>query len=600
MRPHFLFYVNLTVDAGASTVFLLLLPFSRGRPCVRGFFVNFLMLALEWSNLMNVLRLDHIFFSHPEGLVLEDLSWAIQDRAKLGLVGPNGSGKSTVLKLLTGELPPDSGLVVRAKAVTLGYLPQEVRLDPEKTVLAEAMAASTEIANLERTLNQIEAALADPAVYSDETALTNMLEQQADVLTRYEELGGLSYENTVKATLRQLGFTDSDFELSTTVLSGGQKKMLMLTKLAVNKPSVLLLDEPDNHLDLAGKNHLERFIRAYPGAVIIVSHDRYLLDEVADGIVELESGALDFYPGGNYSAYVTEKELRRLRQAQMYAAQQKEIARLEAAIARFEMWASLVVNERHIKQARNKRRQIDQMDKVDRPIEQRNMKLQLEGWRGSDKVLQLVDVYKAFDDQIILAGINFTLWHGQRVGLVGPNGAGKSVLFRCITGQEQVTDGVIKIGPSITVGLYAQEHQNLDYGKTLIETVRDIKPMYEDEAVAFLGQFLFPYKATTQAVGSLSGGERSRLQMALLMLQEPNFLLLDEPTNNLDIQSAEVLEAVMDTFNGAIFVISHDRYFLDKVVDQIVELDPAEAALHEYLGGYTDYLVVKEKTVESV
>jgi ATP-binding cassette subfamily F protein 3 len=543
---------------------------------------------------MNILRLDHIYFSHPAGLVLEDLNWAVQNGEKVGLVGPNGAGKSTILKLLCGILSPDSGLVVKAKGVSLGYLPQEVTFAPHQTVLSEALTASSQIAGLDAALKQIEESLADPATYNDETALTRALERQAALLSQYEEAGGLSYENTVKATLRRLGFSDDDFGLPTNVLSGGQKKMLVLAKLAVNQPAVLLLDEPDNHLDLAGKNHLEHFIRGYPGAVIIVSHDRYLLDEVVDGIVELAGGRFDFYPGGNYSAYVTEKELRRLRQAQMYAAQQKEIARLEAAIARFELWASLVIDERHIKQARNKRRQIEQMDKVDRPLETKNMRLQLDGWRGSDKVLELKEVYKAFADQIILAGVNLTLWHGQRVGLVGPNGAGKSVLFRCITGQERVSEGVIKIGPSVKVGRYAQEHQNLDYDKTLIETVRDLKAMYEEQAVAFLGQFLFPYQATTQRVGSLSGGERSRLQMALLMLQEPNFLLLDEPTNNLDIQSAEVLETALDHFNGTLFVISHDRYFLDKVVDQIVELDPAEATLREYSGGYTDYLAAKK------
>jgi ATP-binding cassette subfamily F protein 3 len=219
------------------------------------------------------------------------------------------------------------------------------------------------------------------------------------------------------------------------------------------------------------------------------------------------------------------------------------------------------------------------------------MNLQLDGWRGSDKVVEIIDLIKAFGDNLILAGVNLTLWHGQRVALVGPNGAGKSVLFRCITGQERPTDGLIKIGPSVKMGIYTQEHQSLDYSKNLVETVRNIKPMYEDQAIAFLGRFLFSYqKAKTQTVGSLSGGERSRLQMALLMLEEPNFLLLDEPTNNLDIQSAEVLEQALDNFNGTLFVISHDRYFLDKVVDKIVELKPEQGVLAEYLGGYTDYL----------
>jgi ATP-binding cassette subfamily F protein 3 len=543
---------------------------------------------------MIVLRLDNVTFSHPGGLVLEKLVWIIQATDKVGLVGPNGAGKSTILKLLAGQLAAESGFVVTAKGVTVGYLPQEVTLDWAKTVLAEALTASPHLAAIEAELQQVEAGLSDPAVYSDESALAQALDHQNRLLAAYEEAGGLSYENTVKATLRRLGFAESDFTLPTSVLSGGQKKLLALAKLAVNRPAVLLLDEPDNHLDLAGKAYLEKFIRAYPGAVVIVSHDRYLLDEVAEGMVELAGGKLDFYTG-NYSAYITEKELRRLRQAQLYAAQQKEIARLEAAIARFELWASLVVDERHIKQARNKRRQIERMDKVDKPLEQKSLNLrQLEGWRGSDKVLEIVELVKAFEADLVLAGVNLQLWHGERVGLIGPNGAGKSVLFRCITGEEKPTAGVIKLGPSVKMGIYTQEHQGLVYQKSLIETVREVKPMYEDEAVAFLGKFLFPYqKAREQTVGSLSGGERSRLQIALLMLQQPNFLLLDEPTNNLDIQSAEALEQALDEFNGTALVISHDRYFLDKVVDRIVELDPNQGTLAEYLGGYTDYLAAR-------
>jgi ATP-binding cassette subfamily F protein 3 len=542
---------------------------------------------------MIALRLDNITFSYPGGPVLENLSWAIEEKARVGLVGPNGAGKSTILQLMGGWLTPDKGLVITAKGVTVGYLPQDITFASGRTVLAEALTASPQLAAIEAELQHIEIALSTPAVYENEQALTQTLERQSRLLAAYEETGGLKYENTVKAMLRRLGFNDKDFTLSTAVLSGGQKKLLALAKLAVNQPAALLLDEPDNHLDLARKAYLEKFIRSYPGAVVIISHDRYLLDEVADGIVELAGGKLNFY-SGNYSAYITEKELRRLRQAQMYAAQQKEVARLEAAIARFELWANLVVNERHIKQARNKRRQLERMEGVDKPAEQKSMALQLSGWRGSDKVLEIVDLVKAFDGTLILAGVDLLVWHGERVGLIGPNGAGKSVLFRCITGVDIPTAGVIKIGPGVKMGVYTQEHQSLAYPETLLEAVRMTKPMYEDEAVAFLGKFLFSYEQTKrQTVGSLSGGERSRLQIALLMLQQPNFLLLDEPTNNLDIQSAEVLEQALDEFKGTILVISHDRYFLDKVVDRLVELEPGRGTLAEYLGGYTDYLAVR-------
>jgi ATP-binding cassette subfamily F protein 3 len=254
---------------------------------------------------MIILRLDNVSFSHPGGLVLENLAWVIQDTDKVGLVGPNGAGKSTILKLLAGQLVAEKGFVAVVKGVTLGYLPQEVTLDPAKTVLAEALTASPELAAIEAELQQVEAELGDPAVYGDESALTKVLDRQSRLLTAYEEAGGLSYENTVMASLRRLGFSESDLTLPTHVLSGGQKKLLALAKLAVNRPTVLLLDEPDNHLDLAGKVYLEKFIRTYSGAVVIVSHDRYLLDEVAEGMVELAGGKLEFYTV-NYSAYISE------------------------------------------------------------------------------------------------------------------------------------------------------------------------------------------------------------------------------------------------------------------------------------------------------
>ena len=539
---------------------------------------------------MSVLRLDNVTFSYPGGPVLENLSWAIEPKAKVGLVGPNGAGKSTVLQLLARQLTPDSGQISSARGVAVSYLPQEITFATPQPVLAEALTASPQLAAIETQLHQVETALSSPAVYGNELALAQTLERQSRLLAAYEEAGGLKYENTVKATLRRLGFDDSDFSRPTAVLSGGQKKLLALAKLVVNQPAVLLLDEPDNHLDLVGKAHLEKLIRSYTGAVVIVAHDRYLLDEVAGSMVELAGGKLNFYPG-NYSAYVTEKELRRLRQAQLYAAQQKEVARLEAAIARFELWASLVVDERHIKQARNKRRQLEQMERVDQPLAEKRLALHLGGWRGSDKVLEIVDLVKVFEENLILAGVHLRLWHGERVGLIGPNGAGKSVLFRCITGAEKPTAGLIKIGPGVTMGVYTQEHQGLADDDTPLETVRKVKPMYEDEAVAFLGKFLFTYnQARWQTVGSLSGGERSRLQIAQLILQRPNFLLLDEPTNHLDIPAAEALEQALDEFKGTVLVISHDRYFLDKVVDRLVELEPGRGTLVEYLGGYTDYL----------
>ena len=343
---------------------------------------------------------------------------------------------------------------------------------------------------------------------------------------------------------------------------------------------------------------VERLVRDYGGAVVIVSHDRYLLDQTVDRIAELEGGQITVWPG-TYSAYAVNKQLAALRQEQLYKAQQKRINQIEAAIARFELWASIVVDERHARQARARYKMLERMDKIERPGVQRRMQLELGGWRGSNKVLEIAGLEKCFVDpaggdvNVVLDGANLTLWHGERVGLVGPNGAGKSVLFRCILaaagiGAEQPDGGTIKLGPSVVVGYYAQQHETLHPDRTLLQEIRDLRPMYESEAIAFLGKFLFTYEACSKQVHQLSGGERSRLQLARLMLSDANFLLLDEPTNNLDIPSAEVLEAALEEFNGTVLVISHDRYFLDRIVDRVAGLE--EGRITEVEGGYSDYL----------
>jgi len=548
---------------------------------------------------MIAIHLDRVSVTYISEPVFENLAWEIHDQRRVGLVGPNGCGKSTLLRLIAGELNSDTGFVVRRKELSIGYLQQEPRLEAGRTVWQEALTASAELAHIEVELSGVEAKLADPDIYDDEKTLARTLDRQAQLVEAYTQRGGPAYAGRVRSTLRGLGLSDAELNLPVEALSGGQKKLVGLAKLLITRPDVLLLDEPDNHLDLAGKAFLEAFIRGYKGAVIIVSHDRYLLDQVVDEIVELEDGRLALYPG-TYSEFAVEKQLRLLRQQQRYQAQQKEIARIEAAIARFEQWASVVVDERHARQARSRRKMLERMDRIDKPIlERRRMGLELNGWRGSNKVLEIVDLDKVFPpssdsaaEMIILAGLDLLLWHGERVGLVGPNGAGKSLLFRLLLGQAAPTGGEIKIGPSVKIGYYAQEHETLDYTRTLIDAVRRAAPLSESDAVRFLGRFLFSYEQARGAVANLSGGERSRLQLALLMLSDANFLLLDEPTNNLDIPSAEVLEEALGEFEGTLLVISHDRYFLDRVVDRIVELD--DGALTEFRGGYSDYWETKQ------
>jgi len=368
-------------------------------------------------------------------------------------------------------------------------------------------------------------------------------------------------------------------------LSGGQKKLVGLVRLLLAQPSVLLLDEPDNHLDLAGKAYLEQLILNYPGAVVLVSHDRYMLDAVVTQIVEIEAGQLTVF-AGDYSGYVIDKEARLARQEELYQIQQRQIARLEMALKRYQLWVQR--SAKFASRVRAMKSRLAQVDRRDRPLlERRRMELALAGWRGSNKVLELDDVCKAFGSVTLLRGVNLLVRHGERVGLVGANGAGKSVLLRLVIGQETPDAGEIKIGPSVKLGYYAQEHETLDFAQTPLELVRRTRPITEQGAVAFLNRYLFAYRQVSQPIRELSGGERSRLQLAALVLSDANFLLLDEPTNNLDIASAEVLENALDDFEGTALLISHDRYFLDRTVHRIVEL--ADGMLTEYLGGYSDY-----------
>ncbi|MEK6220670.1 MAG: ATP-binding cassette domain-containing protein, partial [Chloroflexota bacterium] len=437
-------------------------------------------------------------------------------------------------------------------------LTQEPTLIPNISVLEEALLALPNIELVETELLNAEEKLADPKIYNDEKALSNALSRQAKFLEQFEALGGINYKSRVISTLKNLGFSEDDLNLNTEILSGGQKKLVGLAKLIITKPDLLLLDEPDNHLDLVGKTFLEKFIRGYKGGVVIVSHDRYLLDVVADEIVELEDGKLTVYPG-NYSEYAYEKQARLARQLQTYQAQKKEITRLETSAKRLLTWGHLHDNEKFIKRGKNILKRIDRIDRIDKPVtDRKKMGLELLGWRGSNKVIeisQLIKSYTAKDGgqtNNVLSKLDLQIWHGERIGLVGPNGAGKSVLFRIILDQEKPESGEIKIGPSIKIGYYAQEHESLDYEASLIDTVRLTAPISENNAVKFLSRFLFSYSQVREKISTLSGGEKSRLQMALLMLSGANFLLLDEPTNNLDIPSAEVLETALSEFEGSV------------------------------------------------
>lgn len=543
------------------------------------------MIVLSLSNASLVLGSHTIF---------ENLYWEIQHDQKIGLIGPNGAGKSSLLKVLVGEFALEAGGgVVKAKGVSLGYLAQHVDLDPSQEAWQAALQGNPRLWQVKAELERVEASLGEPQVYSNPKRLGAALDAQQSLLAEYGALGGDSYPERVRELLLGLGLSRADFDKPVGALSGGQKKLLGLVRLLLLQPSVLLLDEPDNHLDLPGKQYLERLIQSYPGAVVIVSHDRYLLDAVATHITELEDGRLNTF-SGDYSSYIVDKEARLARQQALYQVQQREIARLEAMRKRYAIWGQVYDNEKFAQRAKTIEKRIQRIDRIEQPVlERRRMALELNGWRGSEKVLEVRGVARFYGESRPLQDANLLIRHGERVGLIGANGSGKSVLLRLILGLESPDAGEIVLGPSVKPGYYAQEHETLDLNQTLLDTVRRASPLSEHGAVAFLLRYLFTYQQATQKVGDLSGGERSRLQLALLVLSGANFLLLDEPTNNLDIASAEVLEEALEDFVGTVLVISHDRYFLDRSVQRLLELK--DGRLTEYLGGYSDYLAQRNE-----
>ena len=521
--------------------------------------------------------------------IFKDMAWEIQQGQRIGLIGPNGAGKSSLFKLITGEyFAEPGGSIVRAKGVTIGYLPQQPEFDSNIKVFQCALDGNPRVNQIRKELGQIEAGFSDPLVYGNEKALSRMLDKQQTFLEAYQGLGGDQYEDQVKELLLKLGLPEEQFSKTIGELSGGQKKLVGLARLLLLKPSVLLLDEPDNHLDLDGKDYLENLITDYPGTVVIISHDRYLLDRITTHIAELEDGKLTTFEG-TFSEYMLDKQTRLARQEELYTVQQKSIARIEMVIQRYAIWAKVYGNEKFAKRARSIQNRLDKLDRLDRPIiERRRMDLKLNGWRGSSKVLEFKSVTKQYEEQTVLNSVDLLIRHGERVGVIGRNGSGKSVLLRLALEMELPDLGDVILGPSIQTAWYAQEHETLEPDITVMDTVRRKTAISESRAVSFLNRFLFTYRMTSQFISELSGGERSRLQLALVMLSNANFLLLDEPTNNLDIASAEVLENAISEFEGSVLVVSHDRYFLDQVVDRLLVMDDGE--IQEFTGGYSEYL----------
>jgi len=519
--------------------------------------------------------------------VLDGLDLEVSDSARIGVIGANGSGKSTLLRLLHGDDQPDGGTIARRRGMVTAVLPQQVTPD-ERTPHQIVLAARPDLERIDHELDEAGKRLADPALAGDLDRMERVLRRQAVLLEEFEQAGGHAFEGRSRSLLLQLGLDEAAIDRPSDVRSGGQRKLIALAACLAAEPDLLLLDEPETHLDAEARSRLEDLVRGFDGAVVMVSHDRYLLDETVTEIAELENGRIRIWPG-NYSTYAAERELELERQQQQYVTQQKEIARLEEAIRRFKLWASIVVNERHIKQARNKQRQIDRMDKIDRPVlERRKMALRLRSSsRGGQRVVELHGADIDLGGRRILTGVDLTVMRGERIGVIGGNGQGKSVLVKLLTGELEPTSGTRWIGPSIQMGLLAQDHDALPSTTTALEAVRRVSPCTEGEAVQLLTRFLFSYEQVRQPIGRMSGGERTRLQLLLLMRAGANCLVLDEPTNHLDIDSVEVLEGAIERFDGTVIAVSHDRYFLDRTCDRVVEVTRGRAIAYE--GGYSTW-----------
>ncbi|HEV8460273.1 MAG TPA: ABC-F family ATP-binding cassette domain-containing protein [Gaiellaceae bacterium] len=534
---------------------------------------------------MALLSARGIAKSFGSRLILDGLDFDVEPGVRLGMIGPNGGGKSTLLRILAGEETADAGELTQRRGLIVAYLPQQLEGDA-RTALQTLRAARPDLDELERELATVERGLAETG--DDLDRMTRLLRRQEDLVERWTAAGGPGFEPRARALLTDVGLDDDDLDKPTRVLSGGQRKLVGLAACLLRDPDVLLLDEPEAHLDVEARERLELLMRGFDGAVVSVSHDRYLLDETVSEIAELSGGRIRMWRG-NYSAYTVARELELQRQQQLYVTQQKEIARLEEAIRRFEDWARRVVNEAHIKQAHNKQRMIDRMEKIERPVlERKKIALELHPHaRGGERVVELIGAGVELGGNPILAGVDLTVLRGERVGVVGDNGAGKSVLLRLLSGQLEPDEGERKAGPSIRFGLLAQDRRPDDPNATPLQLVRRAAPIGEGEAVSRLMKFLFSYEQVRRPLDSLSGGEWTRLQLLLLMLEGANCLLLDEPTNHLDIESVEMLEAALEEFDGTAIFVSHDRYFLDRIADRILEV--GDGAVRSYEGGWSTW-----------
>ena len=537
-----------------------------------------------------ILSCQGICKSFGEKVILNDASFHIEEREKAALIGNNGAGKTTLLRIIMEEISADSGQVVLMKDKKIGYLAQYQEIKGHRTIYEELLSTKQYIIDMEDRMRAAEIQMK----HASGEELERLMNTYTRLTHEFELENGYAYKSELMGVLKGLGFTEEDFNKQIETLSGGQKTRVALGKLLISKPDILLLDEPTNHLDMESISWLETYLLNYPGAVFIVSHDRYFLDKVVTKVIEIDAGQVRMY-SGNYSAYAEKKAQLRDAQYKAYLNQQREIKHQEAVIVKLKSFN----REKSIRRAESREKMLGKIQRIEKPTEvQSQMRLSLEPRviSGND-VLTVEELSKSFPEQILFTDISFQIKRGERVALIGNNGTGKTTMLKILNDLIPADSGTFTLGSKVQIGYYDQEHHVLHPEKTIFEEISDTYPtLTETEIRNMLAAFLFTNDDVFKLISSLSGGERGRVSLAKLMLSEANFLILDEPTNHLDIASKEILEEALNSYIGTVLYVSHDRYFINQTATRILEL--TNQAVVNYIGDYDYYLEKKEELTE--
>ncbi|MCK9857019.1 ABC-F family ATP-binding cassette domain-containing protein [Paenibacillus sp. ATY16] len=542
-----------------------------------------------------LLQLSNISKNYGIDVILSDISMQVLERERVGLVGVNGAGKSTLLKIIAGELSYDSGAIHKAKETRIGYLAQNSGLQSNRTIIEEMRAVFSHLIEAEQELRELEQQIADPALHDNPKRYEDVLDRYSRKSDWFREQGGFEINTRINSVLHGMGFGSFPPDTLISTLSGGQKTRLALARILLQAPDLLMLDEPTNYLDIPTLTWLEGYLRGYSGAILVVSHDRYFLDALVTTIVEIERHAARRYTG-NYSRYIELKAAEYEADMKQYEKQQEEISKMEQFIQRNIVRASTT------KRAQSRRKALDKMDVLDKPLgdlKKARFTFEIERQTGKD-VLDVADLSVKFPekDRQLFQHVSFKLSRSETVALIGPNGIGKSTLLKVLVGQRQPQTGTVRWGSNVKLGYYDQEQTGLTPSNTVLEEVWGTYPHMEEARVrTVLGNFLFSGEDVLKRISSLSGGEKARVSLAKLMLEQANVLILDEPTNHLDLFSKEVLESALLDYEGTLLFISHDRYFLNKMAERIVELTPT--GTEHFLGNYDDMIEKKAELEEA-